>query len=105
MERAVERLLAAMDAMDGDPDFEPMLGAGESGCWPSDQRRWIQGGDTDEREAVSEDEGAQCEGEGDHDEREPEVGDMCNWQDEGDQTTLRQLPVYSMRRGPRSRRR
>ena len=38
-----------------------------------DQRRWAQGGDCGEREAVSEDEGAQCDDEG------APTGDLEPW--------------------------
>lgn len=193
-----------LDALDGDADMEPSLGApevrvkcselfGPSGFFRTrlvgetvDQRLWSEGGDADEREAVSEDEGAQCDDEGvldnedactvedgvngasgeytlgwsegesqgvgrgllsaGSDEYEPSLGasaqvdqtqwggslppgrdgnvidaedehdgceeevdqntgddepdhehEMCNWQDEGDQTRLRPLPVYSER--------
>ena len=82
LEAALERLLsvaetilADLDDLDGDSDLEP----------------------------ACEDEGAQCDDEGmcgfaDPDtemepDREPEAGDLCNWQDEGDQTVLRQLPL------------
>ena len=41
-----------------------------------DQRHLAQGGDCGEREAVSEDEGAQCEDEGGQDDREPDQ-DHC----------------------------
>ena len=101
MERAVEALLAALDAMDGDPDLEPALGSPEVGhgrrrrtAGTLDQRRWSSGdlaAAADEREDVSEDEGGACEGEGDYDEKEPDLDHMCNWQDEGDQTRLQML--------------
>ncbi len=82
MESALDRLLAAvdgvladLDALDGDGDLEPALGAPENPCmrfnpsifrdgqligWrpPGDQRVWSEGGNVDEREDVSEDEGA-----------------------------------------------
>jgi hypothetical protein len=55
-----------------------------------------------EREQVSEDEGAQCEDEGVESDSEPdETSDgrggysMCNWADEGDQTRLAPVPVWS----------
>jgi hypothetical protein len=55
MERAVEKLLTALDAMDGDPDLEPSL-AGD--YWAATR----DGGD--DREMECEDEGAQCDDEG-----------------------------------------
>jgi hypothetical protein len=68
MEAAVEALLAALDAMDGDPELEPSLGSVRGGDSLSaggsiDQRRWAQGA-SDEREEACEDEGAQCDDEG-----------------------------------------
>lgn len=79
MEDALERLLAAaegiiadLDMLDGDTELEPEC----------------------------EDEGAQCEDEGGQDDREPDYGDLCNWQDEGDQSTLRSRPVHTERRAP-----
>ncbi|WP_426031041.1 hypothetical protein [Caulobacter sp. DWP3-1-3b2] len=71
----MERLLAALDAMDGDTDLE----------------------DSHDQEQVCEDEGAVT---GD---LEPDASDMCHWQDEGDQTVLRQMPVISARRRPHQR--
>jgi hypothetical protein len=62
MERAVDRLLAAMDAMDGDPDLEPSLGALEGTA--DDDYRWRNRQDDDRED--------QCEGGGDWDEREPD---------------------------------
>lgn len=60
MERAVERMIAALDALDADAedleggDLEPSLGAPEQGrCYP-DQSRWACSGDTGEREAEDE---------------------------------------------------
>ena len=55
MERAVEKLLAALDALDGDPDLEPSLAGG---YWAATS----DGGD--DREMECEDEGAQCDDEG-----------------------------------------
>lgn len=49
LEVAIERAIALLDRLDGDPDFEPI------------------------------------------DEREPEPGDYCGWQDDGDQTSLRMV--------------
>lgn len=101
MEKAVEALLAAMDAMDGDADLEPALGSPEVGygrrrrtAGTLDQRRWSIGdlaAAAGEREAVSEDEGGACEDEGSFDEKEPDLDHLCNWQDEGDQTRLQTL--------------
>jgi hypothetical protein len=101
MERAVDALLAAMDAMDGDADLEPSLGSPEVGygrrrrtAGTLDQRRWIAGNvaaAADEREDVSEDEGGASEDEGSYDEKEPDLDHLCNWQDEGDQTKLQTL--------------
>ena len=45
-------------------DDEPSLGSVTAADSWNDQRWWAAGGDQDEREAVSEDEGAQCEDEG-----------------------------------------
>lgn len=82
LEAAVEAAIAALDAFDGDPDLEPSLGSPEPGYGRRrrtkgtlDQRLWSAGdrGEAgEEREEVSEDEGGACEGEGDHDEREPD---------------------------------
>lgn len=96
----VEAVLADLDALDGDADLEPSLGAPIPYASVS-QVHWAAGGDQDEREDVSEDEGGACEDEGGQDEREPENYYSCNWQDEGDQTRLRQLPTYSARPAPR----
>ena len=101
MERAVERLLDALDALDGDADMEPAIGSPEVGsvynrrlAGTLDQRRWSVGdlaAAADEREDVSEDEGGACEDEGSFDDREWDLESLCNWQDEGDQTRLRTL--------------
>lgn len=73
LERALDRLLTAaeavvadLDALDGDADLEPTLGSGAASPFES-QRRWAAGYDPldSKRELVCEDEGAQCEGEGD----------------------------------------
>lgn len=93
---AVDGLLADLDVLDGDADFEPALGAPERhpaiynafDTLASTQADWAAGGDCEEREEVAEDEGAQCEGgggddacedegaqcegEGDYDDREPD---------------------------------
>lgn len=58
---AAEAVVADLDALDGDPDFE----------------------------LECEDEGAQCEDEGFDSDREPDHGhEQCAWPDEGDQTFL-----------------
>jgi hypothetical protein len=87
MERAVERLLNALDALDGDVDLEPALGSPEVGsvynrrlAGTLDQRRWSIGDPeaaAAEREDVSEDEGAACEDEGGQDDREPDGPASC----------------------------
>lgn len=70
MMAACERLVAELDAMDGDPDLEdgadaePSLGSLNPTTW-ADQSNWSAGG-TDELEDACEDEG------GEHDGREPE---------------------------------
>ncbi len=68
LEEAVERLIAALDALDGDADLEdtgdaePSLGSLEHlGRYAQDH--WATGA-TDDREEVCEDEGAQCDDEG-----------------------------------------
>lgn len=76
---AVEAILADLDAIDGDPDFEPSLGAPEAQMRCSelfgrsrffvastiernlDQRAWAARGSRDDREEQCEDEGA-CTG-------------------------------------------
>jgi hypothetical protein len=59
LERAVDKLIAALDALDDDADLEPLLGAPESPPLlfrprgrprAGDQRVWADGGDGDERE-------------------------------------------------------
>jgi hypothetical protein len=50
LENLRERLVAKLDAMDGDPDLEPWLGRPECAC----QMLYAQGG-TDDREDASED--------------------------------------------------
>ena len=48
MEAAVERLLAALDAMGGDPDAEPSLGAPQADPpWDRSQADWTAGADDD----------------------------------------------------------
>lgn len=66
VEDEIERLIAMLDSMEPDPDLEPWLGSG------------------DDREDQCEDEGAQCEGEGDWNELEPTMG----WQEQGSQAHL-----------------
>jgi hypothetical protein len=87
LEAAVERLLnvvegvlADLDALDGDADLEPSLASLGALSASFDQTRWAVGLTADLEEQCEggggddacDDEGAQCEGEGDHDEREPE---------------------------------
>lgn len=62
LEAAIEQAIAALDEFDGDADLEPVNGSTLS----FDQRLWSAGGDQDEREWVTEDEGSV-------DEREPDV--------------------------------
>ena len=71
--RLIDRLVCALDEIDGDPDFEdtgdhePSLSASvPTLSWEGSQDRWLQG-DDDEREDACEDEGAE------HDGREPET--------------------------------
>lgn len=70
MAQAVEILIAAMDAIDGDPDMEPSLGSVGAEIVYFDQRKWAQGV-TDDREVECEDEGAQCDDEGHDSDTEP----------------------------------
>lgn len=72
LEAALDRLLAAaeaviadLDTLDGDADLE----------------------------VTCEDEGAQCEDDGFDSDREADYGEMCNWPDEGDQTSLQVIPM------------
>ena len=76
-----DQIIAELDEMEGDADFEEQC----------------------------EDEGAACEDEGWDSDSEPDEtggtgtggrpGDvLCNWQDEGDQTKLRHIPVTPSRR-------
>ena len=110
LETALEQLLAAaeaivadLDEIDGDPDLEPSLGSlGATYHTGSDQRLTHHGVTDDREHDAGDDREEVCEGEGDYDEREPDQDHMCNWQDEGDQTKLRQLPVYSKRRKVKS---
>jgi hypothetical protein len=53
-----------------------------------------EGFDSDREPSLSRVEGSQFHGGASADDRDLE---LCNWQDEGDQTVLRQLPVYSKR--------
>ena len=89
LEAALEHLLAAveavvgdLDALDGDADLE----------------------DGHDREPVCEDEGAQCDDEGaietdqNTGDDEPDQGELCHWQDEGDQTVLRPHVTTPVRR-------
>ena len=84
LESEIERLIAALDLLDADPDLEPegndepWLGAPDqqSGSWSG-----IMALGNDDREEECEDEGAQCEDEGnDSGDREPELsGFNCAW--------------------------
>ena len=74
MERTIERLLAAVDALlaqldqeDGDADLEPALGS-NGGMSASHNQTYWAGGSVDDHEEACEDEGAQ-------DEREPDPSD------------------------------
>ena len=84
LEAAVEAALAVLDALDGDPDLEPALGSvgGSQDCM--DQRHWA-GPALRALDALDTED--QCEGEGDHDEREPETEDWA-YLDTIDQTVL-----------------
>ena len=71
----IDRLIAALDEIDGDPDLEdgaddePSLSAAiPQAIWEGSQDAWAQGAD-DDREVACEDEGAE------HDGREPEEDD------------------------------
>lgn len=71
----IDRLITALDEIDGDPDLEeggddePTLSAAiPQTTWEGSQDAWVQGSD-DEREEACEDEGAE------HDGREPEEDD------------------------------
>lgn len=72
LERAIDKLILTLDALDGDPDLEdgaddePSLGAPiPSTDWRGSQAFWSGGNDNDLEE--------QCEDEGgEHDGREPE---------------------------------
>lgn len=93
------KVIAELDALDGDTDLEPSLAtperhpnAGRYAAADMGQLRWAQGA-ADDREEECEDEGAQCDDEGVcglHDpDREPDhTHEACHWQDEGDQTVL-----------------
>jgi hypothetical protein len=72
--------------------LEPSLGS----LGVIDQRRWAEGGHglVFDGEEQCEDEGGACEDEGAiTGDAEPDAGELCNWQDEGDQSVLRPLPV------------
>lgn len=71
----IDRLITALDEIDGDPDLEeggddePTLSAAiPQTTWEGSQDAWVQGPD-DDREEACEDEGAE------HDGREPEEDD------------------------------
>ncbi|MEP6967435.1 MAG: hypothetical protein ABI906_05095 [Pseudomonadota bacterium] len=98
-----QRLIAHLDALDADPDLEPYLSAWEA----MNQTRRYEGG-SDDRECGDDDEpslgacervcqlnwcsGGDNDAEWEHDGKEPEQGEGCNWPDEGDQTTLHSIP-------------
>ena len=99
-----EQLITKLDALEGDPDLEPALGA--NGLM--DQTRWADGSpalmayaDLEEQceggggDDACEDEAGACEDEGADTDREPDhEHEACHWQDEGDQTCLKPHPVY-----------
>lgn len=73
LERVIDKLIDALDTLDGDPDLEdgaddePSLSAAVPRADRSgSQDAWIQGPDDDRED--------QCEDEGEHDGREPEDG-------------------------------
>jgi len=76
------RLIARLDAMDGDPDLEPFLSATDL----IDQRLWSLGGATDKED--------------EHDGCEPDVDDEIDdhygggWPDEGDQSKFYPLKPW-----------
>lgn len=94
MEAAVEHLLALLDALDGDPDEEPILGSPEigltrnfqtpDGAWhqmPMTQERWVAGGfDDRELDIDSEEDDTLGHGECDDSDREPSLG----WPERGE---------------------
>lgn len=84
-----ERLIDRLDALDGDPDLEPSLGATEA---MNHDVAWSIF-DPGDFENQSEDEGFDSDSEPDSD-AEPDGGDWCNWQDEGDQTVLASLRSF-----------
>ncbi len=118
LERLIEAAIAALDALDGDPDLEPAMGApepkrphgGEVGRLMADranhmehtsaelqrlplldQRHWAEGAALDETEDVSEDEGAQCEDEG-------AVEQDCDSEDSGSEWSASYNPKEQERR-------
>lgn len=66
----LDRLIAEMDALDGDADFEPSLGSVGAPVSYYSGGEWAQGV-TDDREMECEDEGAQCDDEGHDSDTEP----------------------------------
>ncbi len=75
---AAQRLIDLLDQIDGDPDFEPSLGSvGASNPHWMPGAPWAQGAN-DDREEVSEDEGAQCDDEGFDSDSELNADDMDN---------------------------
>lgn len=106
-----EQIIAELDALDGDPDLEPSLGAPESPCMlfrphvfqggrsiaqrrPGDQRVWAEGGDVDEREETCEDEGGACEDEGVDSDSEPNQAGKRATYDEGGANQLVIVNAY-----------
>lgn len=98
-----ERLIAKLDALDPDPDLEPVLSCLEA----MDQRKWWKGAN-DDRECGDDDEpslgaiaamnqrfwsyGGSHDYEAEHDGREPDPVESCDWPDDGDQTRFRAQP-------------
>ncbi|MFY9291722.1 MAG: hypothetical protein WAP03_13640 [Methylorubrum rhodinum] len=83
LETLRDEMIAELDRLEGDPDFEPSLGAPERhpavynvfDLRRSSQDLWSAGGDGDEREDVCEDEGGACEDEGHDSDREADYAD------------------------------
>jgi len=104
IEEAMERLLAAveaataaLDALDGDPDVEPSLAFPEGYMGPGCLRRLKPEGGHDDLEEACEDEGWDNDREPDTDAEPDHECEMCNWQDEGDQTGLEPHHVFRKR--------
>lgn len=73
-----------LDGLDGDADLEPNHGYAHAYSMMG-QTAWMLMGNDDEREAVSEDEAAQCEGEGEDADAEGDLG----WATFGDQSEVK----------------